>query len=149
MSFGGPGINPDSATKYAWNNKRTRWRVQTNVGPPVYLRVRDGRIDFPLVIDGELMNSREYFESHGAIPPILEMCCPRCGERNMIPGTKKTIKVVPREPKRFAHPHDGEQCVQLFIVSVQEAMVCNQPAKSGKGICGYAFRITENVIHPA
>jgi hypothetical protein len=39
--------------------------------------------------------------------------------------------------------------VQVFIVTVQEAMMCNQPMKSGKGVCGYQFRITENTIHPA
>lgn len=144
--------NVDAQTKRVW--QKARWKESPHEGPPIYLFVRDGRIDFPQVVDAEFVNAADHIESvkshpDAPIPPIVEVCCPRCGERSLIKHGKKTIRIQGRTPKRFKHPHDGRPCVQTFRLTIDEVLTCAQPGKSGKGVCGYRFRITDNVLHGA
>lgn len=80
------------------------------------------------------------------VPPDLEILCPRCFEWLHVDGHKKHIRVFYLErPVRFAHPIDGELCVQTAVVSIDEPLLCPQP--TGKTVCGLKFKLTENVLH--
>lgn len=118
---------------------------------PVYLFGRGGDIQ-GVIIDADL-HDHLYQQTRGGrtkagieVPPDLEILCPRCQEWLHIDGHKKRIKVFYlSQPKRFAHPMDGELCVQTAVVSIEEPLSCPQPV--GKGICGIRFKLTENVLH--
>lgn len=88
-------------------------------------------------------------QSHGKIPPELELRCPWCDEL-LKAGEKKTVTyyMLP-EARRVPHPETGETIVQTHVVSVEEDMRCPHPSKSGKGICGFRFVIRENVLSKA
>ena len=87
----------------------------------------------------------------GKIPLDLEICCPRCSEWMHVGGDKqKTIRAWQLEkPRKFRHPHDGEEVVQTYVVTVEEPMMCSAPAQAGKGKCGCKFRLQENVLRKA
>jgi len=117
-------------------------------GTPVYLGVKDGMVDAKMV-DADLHDDL-FRESKGTKPELLELevCCPRCGEWNRIPGTKKTIRVgYFNKPRPLMHLHDATPVWQCAMVTIEEPLQCSH--EIGKTICGYTFRITENVIHRA
>jgi hypothetical protein len=88
------------------------------------------------------------------VPPELHVLCPECYGDVLIPPAgdpgRKTISVEIVDPPRvLTMPDSGEQVVQVRRVTVEEVCTCPWPAKNGKGICGWRFKITDNVISRA
>jgi len=120
-------------------------------GTPVFLFVKDGSVPARMV-DADLHDDlfRKSIEANTPRPQLLELevCCPRCNEWNRIPGNKKRIVVYYFEkPRKLLHLHDGTVQLQQVMVTIEDELTCSHPL--GKTVCGYTFRITENVIHRA
>lgn len=88
-----------------------------------------------------------YRRSHGKIPADVIICCPRCGVELNIDGTKKTIRIDYLERHQRWPGPDGLYYNQEALLSVDEVLVCSNPAYCGKAMCGLRFRISENWMH--
>jgi len=115
----------------------------------VYLWVRE----LEVYIEADLFD-RMHYASNGQVPPELHIICPFCGGQSIIPPSadpaKKRVSVERlSSPRQLVMPDDGEVVYQTARVTVEEACVCGHPDPAGKGVCGWCFKITENVISRA
>jgi len=112
----------------------------------VYLWVRE----LGVYIEADLFD-RLHVASGGQVPPELHIICPFCGGQSVIPPshdpTQKHVSVERLStPRQLVMPDDGEVVYQLARVTVEEECTCGHPDPAGKGVCGWRFKVTENVI---
>lgn len=108
----------------------------------VYLRLREGGGYIEADLRDEL-----YRESHGQIPPELQITCPFCNGDLHVDGTKKAIRVRYLDrPVKLTMPDNGEPVWQTAEVTVDEVCECSYPAAGGKGKCPWKMVIRDNVV---
>lgn len=110
---------------------------------PIYCPVRGNSNLVPMVVFQ--LDDMLYKSSDGDIPVHLVGFCPRCGQDWQIRGDVHVIKVdyldrpVPIDVM-------GEQRAQTVNVSVEGVRACPGVDSGGKGICGFRFRLQDNVL---
>lgn len=115
----------------------------------VYLFVRELQI----FIEADLF-CRLHYESGGQVPPELHIMCPFCNGQSVIPPAadplSKTVSIEHlASPRPLTMPDNGEVVLQTVRVTVEQSCTCNHPDPAGKGVCGWRFKITDNVISRA
>jgi hypothetical protein len=141
-------INPDGLERLYRENRRNQDGSVGNTCTmrvpqrKVYLRMRDGGG----YIEADLRDSL-FRESHGQIPPELQVTCPLCGGDLHIDGTKKSIRVRYLDsPRRLVMPDNGQPVWQTVEVSVDEMCECSYPSSNGKGKCSWKAVIRDNNV---
>jgi hypothetical protein len=119
----------------------TNWR-------PVIAKVVNGRGNqVPMVM--LQLHDQLYRDSDGKIPPEIVTFCPRCGNNWQIMGDHRTITVEYLEkPVKIELP-GGQFINQTAVVSMEGEGGCPwEDDSGGKGVCGYRFRLVDNVMYP-
>jgi hypothetical protein len=93
---------------------------------------------------------RPAIDSNGQIPPELHIICPKCGGDSICPPSrdpkKKTVRIeYLGRPRKLEMPDNGEVVWQTALVTIEEEIRCGHPAPNGKGICGWAVKVTDSV----
>lgn len=125
---------------------------------PIIVKVKPGRGAVVNMIVMDLYNEDAWRKSEGRAPLELDGFCPRCGDSFRIPGDKFRIStefldkpytvVVPYNDVHTGEPKVG-RIQQTVVVSVEGVRTCPGLDSGGKGICGYRFVLTDNVMSPA
>ena len=131
-----------------WNRNGKHGIVDKAPSRQVYLTCRGPDVN-GVGVDADLYD-KEAWDSDGKIPIALEISCPRCAQRlNMSAASDppKPVEVEYIDPPRKITLVDGQVAYQTARVSVEVPCQCPWPAQSGKGLCGFQFKITDNVLH--
>jgi hypothetical protein len=119
---------------------------------PVYCTVVGNSDLVPMMV--LQLDDQLHKDSDGEIPVHLVGFCPRCGDDFQIRGevigiTHEYLKPpVPIMLPNLDPESDGkpQRRAQEVVVSVDGVRTCPGDASGGKGICGFKFKIQDNVL---
>ena len=120
---------------------------------PVYCTVVGNSDLVPLTVIQ--LDDLLFRQSHGKIPVHAVLACPKCGQELQVQGDEFEIEVdyfsTPREIKvPVPNMETGEWSMQRRFqranVSIHGVRACSGDAPNGKGICGFQFVLTDNVL---
>jgi hypothetical protein len=120
---------------------------------PIYCTVRGNSELVPMIV--LQLDDQLHKDSDGEIPVHVVGHCPRCGDQFQIRGEVHHIEVEYIEPPvRITVPdinmetgEIGEQeRAQVANVSIGGIRTCPGDQSGGKGICGFRFRLQDNVL---
>ncbi len=120
---------------------------------PVYCQVKGNTDLVPMIV--LQLDDQLHKDSKGEIPVHLVGFCPRCGDNFQIRGEEIEITHEYLDPPRPVMVPDidlesGEvkpqRREQRAVVSVDGVRTCPGDDSGGKGICGFRFRIVDNVM---
>jgi hypothetical protein len=120
---------------------------------PVYCQVRGNSDLVPIIV--LQLDDALFKDSKGEIPVHVVGHCPRCGDNFQVRGELHEITVDYIDPPQPVVVPDidletgeiGEQTrMQTVNVSIAGVRTCPGDDSGGKGICGFRFRLVDNVL---